>query len=230
MRTFDTDPDAPLAVSPELVLVSPPDVARAAREALEPPSLADDIEPLPNLAKPVPVAEHRPAPPVHAPAAAPAPAERRSRAWVVLLAVAIALVASGFFAGRELSGRTSQSASEVAPTATAPAPSAPEASAPPETAASPTSSEPSTRPALPVVSWKPRPGIRRYRFDLVTGRVAILTIVTDEPRAQLPLSWPNAGQRRHLAPGRYTWRGSPAPGAAGLTARGAVTIPKSSQS
>ena len=81
-----------------------------------------------------------------------------------------------------------------------------------------------------MISWKPRPGIRRYRFDLVTGRVAILTIVTDEPRAQLPLSWPNAGRLRRLVPGHYTWTVRPAAGAPRVIARGVVTIPKPNKS
>jgi hypothetical protein len=33
----------------------------------------------------------------------------------------------------------------------------------------------------------------------------ILTILTDEPRAKIPLTFPNAGRRSRLAPGTYHW-------------------------
>jgi hypothetical protein len=228
MRTFDTDLDAPLHVSPELVLVSPPDVARAAREALAPPPPEDAVMPVASAAATAPVADPRPAP--TAPVPAPVRAGRRGPGRALLSAAAIALVAGGFFAGREFTGHTSRSAPAAAPTATAPVASAPTGSGPAETAASTTSQVRRTRPALPVVSWKPRRGIRRYRFDLVTGRVAILTIITDEPRAQLPLSWPNAGRRRHLVPGRYAWTVRAATGASRVIARGTVTIPRFNKS
>jgi hypothetical protein len=211
---YDTDLNPPPYLSPELVLVSPPEVARAAREALE-PRFYDDAAPPLRKAQP-------PLAPVLAPARPPSTARRRIIP-VLLPAGAAALLAAGFFAGRQVSGERASSAP-----ATTPAPSVlGESTA--KTAAASTRARPA-RPPLPVVSWKPRPGIRRYRFDLVTGRVAILTIVTDEPRAQLPLSWPNAGRRRRLAPGRYAWTVRAAAGASRVIARGTVTIPKPSRS
>lgn len=208
MNMFEDDSGIPTQVSPELVLVSPPDVARAAREALEPRSRPPRVEP---------PAEPKPDPPV---AQAPVPPARRSRPRVLLAAAALVLVGGGFLAGRQLSGQ------RRAPTAS------PAASQTEERAGAPTTVR-SVRTAkrraaltrLPLVTWRPKPGVRRYRFDLLSGRVAILTIMTDEPRAQIPLTWPNAGHRRHLAPGRYRWTVRAATdGRGALIARGTVTI------
>jgi hypothetical protein len=226
--TFDTDLDAPLHLSPELVLVSPPDVARAAREALEPPPPEDAVAPLRKVTAPVRPADPQPAPVVPAPAPAAPSAVRRLPGRPLLLAAAIVLVGGGFLAGRELSGHEPQSVPAAAP-ATA-ATSAPATTGSTSLTSSAISPARPRRPAQPVVSWKPRPGIRRYRFDLFTGRVAILTIVTDEPHAQLPLSWPNAGRRRRLQPGRYAWTVRAATGTSRVIARGTVTVPKPSQS
>jgi hypothetical protein len=226
VETFEKDPDTPAQISPELVLVSPPEVARAAREALEQSSARDRLEAL-AMPNGVP-AQAAPGPPKALPSVPSltrptSPPGRLSRSRLVLAAAALVLVAGGFFAGRELKRQhgapaASPAVSDAAQTVRAPG-----------SATSPAGAKkrPAAPATLPLVTWKAKPGVRRYRFDLLSGRVAILTIVTNEPRARIPLTWPNAGRRRHLAPGRYGWTVRPASnGPAGLIARGTITIRK----
>lgn len=232
---FNMDPLLPPQISPELVLVSPPEVARAVREALEPPP-ASTVAPRPAEAS-APVLDEPAAAPLPPPrsdvprAPAPVPRPKRFGSPALAAAGALVLVAAGFLAGRELGvNHRSPAASRAAPDAAASStqsalPSS--AKAPKVPSASPTTG----KERQPLVTWKPRAGLRRYRFDLISGRVTILTIVTNEPRMRIPLTWPNAGRIRHLAPGRYRWTVRPATAASSrLIARGAVTIGKPGKS
>jgi len=252
--------DVPAEISPELVLVSPPEEARAAREALTEPrpqkpvtvsSAAPRAEVLRQVVPAAaPVAEARPpelqsatfAPPPPAPTPA-APVRRRSR-WL-LLAFAAVLAAGGFLVGRELGdshgngtaaprpataqslpqgGATAgqaQSGNTKTPSTSAAAGKTPSTSS---AAVGQTTRSPRVEPP-PAVSWKARPGVRHYRLDLVRRGAVVLTILTDEPRANIPLTFPNAGRRSHLAPGAYEWRVRAATtGPSRVLAHGIVTV------
>lgn len=252
--------DVPAEISPELVLVSPPEEARAAREALTEPrpqkpvpvsSAAPRAEVLRQVVPAeAPVVEARPpelqpatfAPPPPAPTPA-APVRRRSR-WL-LLAFAAVLAAGGFLVGRELGdshgngtaaprpataqslpqeGATAghaQSGGTKTPSTSAAAGKTPSTSS---AALGQTTRSPRVEPP-PAVSWKARPGVRHYRLDLVRRGAVVLTILTDEPRADIPLTFPNAGRRSHLAPDRYEWRVRAATaGPSRVLAHGTVTV------
>jgi hypothetical protein len=206
VETFAKDSDAPAQISPELVLVSPPEEARAAREAL------------PERPSPPTVRAFRPPPraepggqvaPEAEPPAAPSP-RRRSR-WL-LIVPALVLAACGFVVGRQLGERRGSNSAAAEPATAQPVPrqTTTTAAAPRSgtstgrTSSNAPSRRPQAKPA-PIVSWKARPGIRSYRLDLLRGGVVILTILTDQPSTKIPLTWPNAGRRRRLTPGTYTW-------------------------
>jgi hypothetical protein len=122
VETFAKDSDAPAQISPELVLVSPPEEARAAREALPEPGSpatvpvsrpalrAEPLGQVPPEARvmaaplPGPPPASVPMPPPAAPPAPAAPLPRRRSRWL-LLVPALVLGASGFVAGRELGDR-----------------------------------------------------------------------------------------------------------------------------
>jgi hypothetical protein len=234
--------DVPAEISPELVLVSPPEEARAAREALTEPrpqksvpvsSAAPRAEVLRQVVPAeAPVVEARPSEPQPATFAPPpppptpaAPVRRRRSRWL-LLAFAAVLAAGGFLVGRELGDRHGNGSAAPRP---ATAQSLPQRAEPTGQAQSAGTRAQSTSSAAgktqstssaavgqstrsphveppPVVSWRARPGVRHYRLDLVRGGAVVLTILTDEPRADIPLTFPNAGRRSHLAPGAYEWR------------------------
>ena len=216
VETFAKDSDAPAQISPELVLVSPPEEARAAREALperpSPPTVPASRPPLraelggghvaPEAVPPAPAAR--------------APAARRRSRWL-LIVPALVLAACGFVVGRQLGERRGSNSAAAEPATQEPVSRKPTTTAAvqqPGTSTGRTSSNaPSRRPRAkpaPVVSWKARPGIRSYRLDLLRGGVVILTILTDQPSTKIPLTWPNAGRRRRLTPGTYTWTVRPA--------------------
>jgi hypothetical protein len=231
VETFAKSSDAPAQTSPELVLVSPPEEAQAAREALTEPqapetapvavqaprsvALRQVAAPEPRLVA-VPPPEPLPASLAPAPLPAPAAPSRRRRSRLLLGAVALVLTAGGFFAGSRLGDRNRAGNAAPAPSAAQRVPqqqqSTTAAAQRPGTgtttartssaAVSATSGRPS---AAPVVSWNARPAVRHYRLDLVRGGAVVLTILTDEPRAKIPLTFPNAGRRSRLAPGTYHW-------------------------
>jgi hypothetical protein len=236
VETFAKSSDAPAQTSPELVLVSPPEEAQAAREALTEPqpetatvasqaprsvALRQVVAPEERLVV-VPPPKARPAsfaPPPSPPPAPAAPARRR-RSRMLLLAFALALAAGGFVVGRQLGERhrpaavaaipaTAQSVSHPAAT-TGRAQSAGARTRSTSSVAGPQSTSPPRAAPAPAVSWKARPGVRHYRLDVVRGGAVVLTILTDEPRASIPLTFPNAGRRSRLAPGTYQWRVSAA--------------------
>jgi hypothetical protein len=235
VETFAKSSDAPAQTSPELVLVSPPEEAQAAREALTEPqsetatvasqaprsvALRQVVAPEERL---VAVPPPKPPPASFAPPSlppAPAAPARRRRSRMLLLAVALALAAGGFVVGRQLGERhrpaaaaaipaTAQSVSQPAAT-TGRAQSAGARTRSTSAVAGPQSTSPPRAAPAPAVSWKARPGVRHYRLDVVRGGAVVLTILTDEPRASIPLTFPNAGRRSRLAPGTYQWRVSAA--------------------
>lgn len=250
VETFAKSSDAPAQTSPELVLVSPPEEAQAAREALaepQPPetepvakqaprsvALRQVVPPEPRL---VAVAPPEPQPATFAPAPLPAPAapSRRRRSRVLLGVLALVLTAGGFAAGSRLGDRNRAGSPAVGPTTAQRAPQRQSTTAAAQspgtgtrqtssTAVSATGRPPSAAPA-PVVSWKSRPSVRHYRLDLVRGGAVVLTILTDEPRAKIPLTFPNAGRRSRLVPGTYEWRVSAATAAPSrVLAHGTVKV------
>lgn len=201
VETFARNSDAPAQISPELVLVAPPEEARAAREALEEPRPVDTPPAPRNMRPPEPVASP---PLVEAPPSVrPALMRRRSRLLLPAALLAVALVAGGFVVGRQLgNGHTPGTAAVAQP----PAPPAPPGRSGTRQASSTAAPQSKNAPSAPLVSWKAQPGIRHYRLDLVRGGAVVLTILTDEPSTRIPLRWPNAGRFRHLAKGTYTWR------------------------
>jgi hypothetical protein len=234
VETFAKHSDAPAQISPELVLVSPPDEARAAREALGEPSpkrspastaparaeavrraasVEEEVAEAPLVVAPP---SPRPAPPRVPPAATrpvpPAPAQRPRRSRWLLLATALVLGAAGFAVGRELGRHHDRSTPATRPATAVPASATAPTTAPARSSrtSSSTGAKPSTRPAgaarSAAVSWRPRPTVRHYRLDLLRGRAVVLTILTDEPRAKIPRTFPNAGRRSRLEPGVYQWR------------------------
>jgi hypothetical protein len=234
VETFAKSSDAPAQTSPELVLVSPPEEAQAAREALTEPQ--PETAPVANQAprsvalrqvvapeeRLVAVPPPKPPPASFAPPLPPAPAvpARRRRSRMLLLAFALVLAAGGFVVGRQLGERhrpgaaaavpaTAQSVSQPAAT-TGRAQSAGARTHSTSAAAGPQSTSPPRGAPAPAVSWKAQPGVRHYRLDVVRGGAVVLTILTDEPRASIPLTFPNAGRRSRLAPGTYQWRVSAA--------------------
>jgi hypothetical protein len=234
VETFAKSSDAPAQTSPELVLVSPPEEAQAAREALTEPQ--PETAPVANQAprsvalrqvvapeeRLVAVPPPKPLPASFAPPLPPAPAApaRRRRSRTLLLAFALVLAAGGFGVGRQLGERhrpgaaaavpaTAQSVSQPAAT-TGRAQSAGARTRSTSAVAGPQSTSPPHAAPAPAVSWKAQPGVRHYRLDVVRGGAVVLTILTDEPRASIPLTFPNAGRRSRLAPGTYQWRVSAA--------------------
>jgi len=237
VETFAKSSDAPAQTSPELVLVSPPEEAQAAREALTEPqpetatvtnqaprsvALRQVVAPEEQLVA-VPPPKPPPAsfaPPSLPPAPAAPARRRRSRMLLLAFAFALALAAGGFVVGRQLGERhrpgaaaaipaTAQSVSQPAAT-TGRAQSAGARTHSTSSGAGPQSTSPPRAAPAPAVSWKARPGVRHYRLDVVRGGAVVLTILTDEPRASIPLTFPNAGRRSRLAPGTYQWRVSAA--------------------
>jgi hypothetical protein len=230
VETFAKSSDAPAQISPELVLVSPPEEARAAREALaEPPAeparlpaAAPRAEVLrqagPVEAPVAPTPPPRPAPERPAqppPPAPPAPVQRqRRRSRWLLVGFALVLAAGGFAVGRELGRRHDSGAAATRPGASEPASQPAATTAPAQSTgtrstssgAGSESTRPPSAPQLPVVSWKPQRGVRHYRLDLVRQGAVVLTILTDEPQASIPRTFPNAGRRSHLVRGTYQWR------------------------
>jgi hypothetical protein len=234
VETFAKSSDAPAQTSPELVLVSPPEEAQAAREALTEPQ--PETAPVANQAprsvalrqvvapeeRLVAVPPPKPRPASFAPPPPPAPAApaRRRRSRMLLLAFALVLAAGGYVVGRQLGERhrpgaaaavpaTAQSVSQPAAT-TGRAQSAGARTRSTSSVAGPQSTGPPRAAPAPAVSWKAQPGVRHYRLDVVRGGAVVLTILTDEPRASIPLTFPNAGRRSRLAPGTYQWRVSAA--------------------
>ena len=244
VETFAKSSDAPAQTSPELVLVSPPEEAQAAREALTEPqpetatvtnqaprsvALRQVVAPEEQLVA-VPPPKPPPAsfaPPSLPPAPAAPARRRRSRMLLLAFAFALALAAGGFVVGRQLGERHRPGAAAAIP-ATAQSVSQPAATtgraqsagarthstgartrSTSSVAGLQSTSPPRAAPA-PAVSWKARPGVRHYRLDVVRGGAVVLTILTDEPRASIPLTFPNAGRRSRLAPGTYQWRVSAA--------------------
>jgi hypothetical protein len=235
METFAKSSDAPAQTSPELVLVSPPEEAQAAREALTEPQ--PETAPVANQAprsvalrqvvapeeRLVAVPPPKPPPASFAPPSlpsAPAAPARRRRSRMLLLAFALVLAAGGYVVGRQLGERhrpgaaaavpaTAQSVSQPAAT-TGSAQSAGARTRSTSSVAGPQSTGPPRAAPAPAVSWKAQPGVRHYRLDVVRGGAVVLTILTDEPRASIPLTFPNAGRRSRLAPGTYQWRVSAA--------------------
>jgi hypothetical protein len=234
VETFAKSSDAPAQTSPELVLVSPPEEAQAAREALTEPQ--PETAPVANQAprsvalrqvvapeeRLVAVPPPKPRPASFAPPPPPAPAApaRRGRSRMLLLAFALVLAAGGYVVGRQLGERhrpgaaaavpaTAQSVSQPAAT-TGRAQSAGARTRSTSSVAGPQSTGPPRAAPAPAVSWKAQPGVRHYRLDVVRGGAVVLTILTDEPRASIPLTFPNAGRRSRLAPGTYQWRVSAA--------------------
>jgi hypothetical protein len=247
VERFVKDPAPPAEVSPELVLVSPPEVARAAREALsEPPSVreppasgrSESVSQEPSSVQPAPPRPVRAPPP-----AVPAPTEpsnRRRWSRVLLPALALFLAVGGFVASRQPGDRPEVQGTATTPTASRARAAESGSSSPNDQGAGAlreTSPAPSAAPAAaaqhsspkaaprPSITWKREPGVRHYRVDIVRRGVPILTILTDEPYTQIPLTWPNAGRRRHLGPGTYAWtvRGATSRRSA-VIARGAITI------
>ena len=237
VETFAKSSDAPAQTSPELVLVSPPEEAQAAREALTEPqpetatvtnqaprsvALRQVVAPEERLVA-VPPPKPPPAsfaPPSLPPAPAAPARRRRSRMLLLAFAFALALAAGGFVVGRQLGERhrpgaaaaipaTAQSVSQPAAT-TGRAQSAGARTHSTSSVAGRQSTSPPRAATAPAVSWKARPGVRHYRLDVVRGGAVVLTILTDEPRASIPLTFPNAGRRSRLAPGTYQWRVSAA--------------------
>jgi hypothetical protein len=200
--------DGPAQISPELVLVSPPEEARAAREALpERPSLPTVRAFRPPLrAEPGGQVAPEAVPPAPA-----APSPRRRSRWL-LIVPALVLAGCGFLVGRQLGERRGSNSAATEPATAQPVPqqtttttAAPRSgTGTGRTSSNAPSRRPQVKPA-PIVSWKARPGIRSYRLDLLHGGVVILTILTDQPSTKIPLTWPNAGRRRRLTPGTYTW-------------------------
>ena len=244
VETFAKSSDAPAQTSPELVLVSPPEEAKAAREALTEPqpetatvtnqaprsvALRQVVTPEERLVA-VPPPKPPPAsfaPPSLPPAPAAPARRRRSRMLLLAFAFALALAAGGFVVGRQLGERhrpgaaaaipaTPQSVSQPAATtgraqsAGARTHSTGARTRSTSSVAGPQSTSPPRAAPAPAVSWKARPGVRHYRLDVVRGGAVVLTILTDEPRASIPLTFPNAGRRSRLAPGTYQWRVSAA--------------------
>ena len=244
VETFAKSSDAPAQTSPELVLVSPPEEAQAAREALTEPqpetatvtnqaprsvALRQVVAPEEQLVA-VPPPKPPPAsfaPPSLPPAPAAPARRRRSRMLLLAFAFALALAAGGFVVGRQLGERHRPGAAAAIP-ATAQSVSQPAATTgraqsagarthstgartrSTSSVAGPQSTSPPRAAPAPAVSWKARPGVRHYRLDVVRGGAVVLTILTDEPRASIPLTFPNAGRRSRLAPGTYQWRVSAA--------------------
>jgi hypothetical protein len=234
VETFAKSSDAPAQTSPELVLVSPPEEAQAAREALTEPqpetatvasqaprsvALRQVVAPEERLVA-VPPPKPRPASFAPPPSPAPAAPARRGRSRMLLLAFALVLAAGGYVVGRQLGERhrpgaaaaapaTAQSVSQPAAT-TGRAQSAGARTRSTSSVAGPQSTGPPRAAPAPAVSWKAQPGVRHYRLDVVRGGAVVLTILTDEPRASIPLTFPNAGRRSRLAPGTYQWRVSAA--------------------
>jgi len=244
VETFAKSSDAPAQTSPELVLVSPPEEAQAAREALTEPqpetatvtnqaprsvALRQVVTPEERLVA-VPPPKPPPAsfaPPSLPPAPAAPARRRRSRMLLLAFAFALALAAGGFVVGRQLGERHRPGAAAAIP-ATAQSVSQPAATTgraqsagarthstgarthSTSSGAGPQSTSPPRAATAPAVSWKARPGVRHYRLDVVRGGAVVLTILTDEPRASIPLTFPNAGRRSRLAPGTYQWRVSAA--------------------
>jgi len=237
VETFAKSSDAPAQISPELVLVAPPEEARAAREALAEPQAPERAQPRKQApaAVPAPRAEvlrravptatsavavpraeaPRVAPPPPPPPPVPVAPVRRRRPGVLMLGVALALAAGGFVAGRQLGERndgssaavrpgTVQSVSQPGTTNAQPQSNGTTVARSTSTAAAATTAPPA--PTAPSVSWKPHAGVRHYRLDLVRKGAVVLTILTDQPRADIPLKYPNAGRESRLAPGTYAWR------------------------
>jgi len=249
VETFAKSSDAPAQTSPELVLVSPPEEAQAAREALtepQPPetapvanqaprsvALRQVVAPEPRLVA-VPPPEP---PPASFPAPLPAPAapSRRRRSRLLLGAVALVLTAGGFFAGSRLGDRNRAGSAAPGPSTAQSVPVRQSTNAAAQgvgtrtrqtsSAAASATSRQQGAAHPPAVSWKARPGVRHYRLDLVRGGAVVLTILTDEPRAKIPLTFPNAGRRSRLAPGTYQWRVSAATARPSrVLSRGAVSV------
>jgi hypothetical protein len=252
VERFVNDPAAPAEVSPEpqvspeLVLVSPPELARAAREALadppffrEPPTSgrSESVSPEPASLQPThPLPVVAPSPEVPAPAEA---SNRRRWTRVLLPALALSLAVGGFVASGQLRDRRGAQSTASTPTAsqaratksTSATPKdqttgAVRRTSPASTAAPATEQHSSPKTAArPSITWKRKPGAQHYRVDIVRGGAPILTILTDEPWTQIPLTWPNAGRRRHLAPGTYAWtvRGAKSRRSA-VIAHGSITI------
>jgi hypothetical protein len=192
-------------ISPELVLVSPPEVARRAREELPLPAAAPPSQPL------VP-ARTRPAKTRIGP--------RRRLRIALTVGVLAALGAEIWYvtAGRDDAGPAELSAlptPRTAPPAPAPPPLLKPARKP-----KPATARPKPKPAKPKTTtkapaqfvpartwaWAPSPGTQSYVFQLALNGRTVLRVPTTYPRFVLPRSF-----RFRAGSYRWTVRRVPAP-------------------